>query len=57
MGIEEYEQQIDYFEELKKVQERVGGLPDNQEQEQQMDEDGLDDDYLMDNIMQGSSDQ
>lgn len=28
MGIEEYEQKIDYFEELKKVQERVSELPD-----------------------------
>jgi len=29
MGIEEYEMQIDYFEELKKVQERVSEIPDN----------------------------
>jgi hypothetical protein len=39
------------------VQEKVAGLSDNQEKSKKMDEDGLDDDYLMDNIMQGSSDQ
>lgn len=58
MGIEEYELQIDYFEELKKVQERVSEMPETQENaNQRIDEDGLDDDYLMDNIMQGSADQ
>lgn len=31
MGIEEYEMQIDYFEELKKVQERVSEIPETQE--------------------------
>jgi hypothetical protein len=39
------------------VQEKVAGLYDSQEKSNKMDEDGLDDDYLMDNIIQGSSDQ
>jgi hypothetical protein len=53
-GIEQYEQQIDYFEELKKVEDRVAkqgprAVPkrDNKKRQQSNDEDGLDDEYLM----------
>lgn len=53
MGIEEYEQQIDYFEELKKVEDRVAQMgPETEENPKSpTDTDGLDDDYLMENIM------
>ena len=53
-GIEQYEQQIDYFEELKKVEDRVAkqgprAVPkrDNIKRQQSNEEDGLDDGYLM----------
>lgn len=53
LGIEEYQLQVDYFEELKKVEERVAGLS-HDSVPKTTNEDGLDDDYLMDNIMQGA---
>jgi hypothetical protein len=66
-GFEQYEQQIDYFEELKKVEDRVAKdgprappKRDNLERQNSNDEDGLDDEYLMeDNIdqMEGESAQ
>jgi len=53
-GIEQYEQQIDYFEELKKVEDRVAkqgprAVPkrDDKKRQQSNEEDGLDDGYLM----------
>ncbi len=59
-GIEQYEQQIDYFEELKKVEDKIaknGPTPKTQvaksKKQIQADDDGLDDEYLMeDNIDQ-----
>ena len=59
-GIEQYEQQIDYFEELKKVEDKIakqGPTPPKQDakskKKAKADEDGLDDEYLMeDNIDQ-----
>jgi hypothetical protein len=62
-GIEQYEQQIDYFEELKKVEDKIakqGPTPPMQEPKgkkvKNSEDDGLDDEYLMeDNIDQMES--
>lgn len=58
-GIEEYEQQVDYFEELKKVESKVAsqgasGAAAHQKKPKTLTqdiEDGLEDEYLMQNII------
>lgn len=54
IGIEEYQSKVDYFEELKKVEERVAGMVNGNADFNHNNEDGLEDDYLMENIIQGS---
>ncbi len=60
-GIEQYEQQIDYFEELKKVEDRVANQKDPKVKEakklKEDVEEGLEEDYLMDNIMENNNDE
>lgn len=54
-GVEEYEQQVDYFEKLKEVEERVAAQGHLQPAASQRnfadEEEGLEDEYLMQNII------
>ena len=52
-GIEQYEQQIDYFEELKKIEQKIQVQGSKKDIKKNEAEDGLDDEYLMENIMTG----
>lgn len=55
-GIEEYEQQIDYFEELKKVEEKVSKTGHSKKHQQYVD-DALEEEYLLQNIIGGEEEE
>lgn len=51
-GIEEYEQQVDYFEALKRVEDKVAALGSSRAASVEHD-DALEAEYLMENIVEG----